>query len=103
MAGSIARQNIRDVGRQTGADHPYYSAAGGVGSYASEIARNLGARVIGTASWAVHDKTRRRVMDAATNLQNILAAKAKYDPNRVLSPHPAIFDERSSITERESK
>jgi len=26
--------------------------------------------------------------------RRFVAAKAKYDPNRVLSPHPAIFEER---------
>ncbi|MGZ7099807.1 MAG: NADP-dependent oxidoreductase [Candidatus Angelobacter sp.] len=49
-AGSTALQIIRDViGAKPGITILIHGAAGGVGSYASQIAKNLGARVIGTA------------------------------------------------------
>ena len=49
--GSMALQVIRDaIGAKPGMSILIHGAAGGVGSYASQIARNLGARVIGTAS-----------------------------------------------------
>jgi len=50
-AGSTALQIIRDVvAAKSGMTILIQGAAGGVGSYASQIARILGARVIGTAS-----------------------------------------------------
>jgi NADPH:quinone reductase-like Zn-dependent oxidoreductase len=52
-AGSTALQIIRDVvGAKPGMSILIHGAAGGVGSYASQIARNLGARVVGTATGA---------------------------------------------------
>jgi NADPH:quinone reductase-like Zn-dependent oxidoreductase len=52
-AGSTALQIIRDVvAAKPGMAILIHGAAGGVGSYASQIAKNLGARVIGTASGA---------------------------------------------------
>lgn len=52
-AGSTALQIIRDVvAAKPGMSILIHGAAGGVGSYASQIARNLGARVIGTAAGA---------------------------------------------------
>ena len=50
-AGSTALQIIRDVvAAKPGMTILIHGAAGGVGSYASQIARNLEARVIGTAT-----------------------------------------------------
>lgn len=50
-AGSTALQIVRDVvAAKPGMTILIHGAAGGVGSYASQIARNLGARVIGTAA-----------------------------------------------------
>src|SRR5215472_1949818 len=50
-AGSTALQIIRDAVRaKPGMTILIQGAAGGVGSYASQMARNLGARVLGTAS-----------------------------------------------------
>ena len=50
-AGSTALQIIRDVvAARPGITILIHGAAGGVGAYASQIAKNLGARVIGTAS-----------------------------------------------------
>src|SRR5690349_7136573 len=52
-AGSTALQLVRDVVEpKPGLTILIHGAAGGVGSYASQIARNLGARVIGNASGA---------------------------------------------------
>ncbi|HEU5413347.1 MAG TPA: NADP-dependent oxidoreductase [Candidatus Angelobacter sp.] len=52
-AGSTALQVIRDVvTAKTGITILIHGAAGGVGSYASQIAINVGARVIGTATGA---------------------------------------------------
>ena len=50
-AGSTALQVIRDVVKaKSGMTILVHGAAGGVGSFASQIAKNFGARVIGTAS-----------------------------------------------------
>src|SRR5579862_8999932 len=50
-AGSTALQIVRDVvAAKSGMTILIHGAAGGVGSYASQIAKNLGARVIGTAA-----------------------------------------------------
>lgn len=50
-AGSTALQIIRDVvGAKPGMTILIHGAAGGVGSFASQIGKNLGARVIGTAA-----------------------------------------------------
>jgi len=50
-AGSTALQIIRDVVKAAaGITVLIHGAAGGVGSFASQIARNMGARVIGTAT-----------------------------------------------------
>jgi NADPH:quinone reductase-like Zn-dependent oxidoreductase len=52
-AGSNALQVIRDVvGAKPGMSILIHGAAGGVGSFASQIARDLGARVVGTATGA---------------------------------------------------
>ena len=52
-AGSTALQIIRDVvTAKTGNTMLIHGAAGGVGSYASQMALNVGARVIGTATGA---------------------------------------------------
>src|SRR5437868_9855204 len=52
-AGSTALQVIRDVvAAKPGMTVLIHGAAGGVGSYASQLAKNLGARVIGTAAQA---------------------------------------------------
>lgn len=52
-AGSTALHIIRDViAAKTGITILIHGAAGGVGSYASQIAVNVGARVIGTATGA---------------------------------------------------
>jgi len=58
LAGLTAYQTIRRAGVR--ADHTVlvHAAAGGVGSFAVQIARALGARVIGTASEANHDYLR---------------------------------------------
>ncbi len=51
--GSTALQVIRDVvGAKSGMTILIHGAAGGVGSLASQIAKHLGARVVGTASGA---------------------------------------------------
>ena len=50
-AGSTALQIIRDVvGARRGVTILIHGAAGGVGSFASQIAENFGAKVIGTAT-----------------------------------------------------
>lgn len=50
-AGSTALQIIRDIVKAApGITVLIHGAAGGVGSFASQIARNMGARVIGTAT-----------------------------------------------------
>jgi NADPH:quinone reductase-like Zn-dependent oxidoreductase len=52
-AGSTALQIVRDVvAAKPGMSILIHGAAGGVGSYASQIAKNLGAHVLGTASGA---------------------------------------------------
>jgi NADPH:quinone reductase-like Zn-dependent oxidoreductase len=58
LAGLTAYQTIRRAGVQSGHTVLVHAAAGGVGSFAVQIARSLGARVIGTASEANHDYLR---------------------------------------------
>ncbi|MFE0748075.1 NADP-dependent oxidoreductase [Gordonia sp. NPDC058843] len=58
LAGLTAYQTIRRAGVQSGQTVLIHAAAGGVGSFAVQIARSLGARVIGTASEDNHDYLR---------------------------------------------
>ncbi|MHC3002273.1 NADP-dependent oxidoreductase [Gordonia sp. GN26] len=58
LAGLTAYQTIRRAGVQSGHTVLVHAAAGGVGSFAVQIARSLGARVIGTASETNHDYLR---------------------------------------------
>ncbi|MGE5112012.1 MAG: NADP-dependent oxidoreductase [Acidobacteriaceae bacterium] len=84
-AGSTALQIIRDVvNARSGMSILIHGAAGGVGSYASQISRNLGARVIGTATGAdveylnslgveeVIDYKRERFEDRATGMDAVV-------------------------------
>ena len=84
-AGSTALQIVRDVlAAKPGMTILIHGAAGGVGSYASQIAENLGARVVGTASGAdieylrslgineVIDYKRERFEDKATGLDAVV-------------------------------
>jgi NADPH:quinone reductase-like Zn-dependent oxidoreductase len=84
-AGSTALQIVRDVvDAKAGMTILIHGAAGGVGSYASQIAKNLGARVIGTASGAdieylkslgvdeVVDYKRERFEDKATGIDAVV-------------------------------
>ena len=59
LAGLTAYQSLHDVaGLGKGQTVLIHAAAGGVGGFAVQIAKNLGARVIGTASAANHDYVR---------------------------------------------
>lgn len=58
LAGLTAWQSIRRVGVTEGQTVLVHAAAGGVGQFAVQIARALGARVIGTASARNHDHLR---------------------------------------------
>jgi NADPH:quinone reductase-like Zn-dependent oxidoreductase len=84
-AGSTALQIIRDVvAAKPGMTILIHGAAGGVGSYASQIAKNLGARVIGTAAGAdieylkslgvdkIIDYQRERFEDEATGVDAVV-------------------------------
>jgi NADPH:quinone reductase-like Zn-dependent oxidoreductase len=84
-AGSTALQIVRDVvAAKPGMTILIHGAAGGVGSYVSQIAKNLGARVIGTASGAdieylkslgvdeVVDYKRDRFEDKATGIDAVV-------------------------------
>ena len=84
-AGSTALQIIRDVvAAKPGMTVLIHGAAGGVGSYASQIAKNLGARVLGTATGVdveyltslglaqVIDFKRERFEDKATGLDAVV-------------------------------
>jgi NADPH2:quinone reductase len=55
LAGLTAYQTIHRSNVRAGQTVLVHAAAGGVGSFAVQIARGLGARVIGTASEANHD------------------------------------------------
>ncbi|MGW9265627.1 NADP-dependent oxidoreductase [Gordonia terrae] len=55
LAGLTAYQTIRRAGVQSGHTVLVHAASGGVGSFAVQIARSLGARVIGTASESNHE------------------------------------------------
>ncbi|MBD5787883.1 NADP-dependent oxidoreductase [Cellulosimicrobium terreum] len=58
LAGLTAYQTIRRAGVSSGHVVLVHAAAGGVGSFAVQVARALGARVIGTASERNHDYLR---------------------------------------------
>lgn len=59
LAGLTAYQTIVHTLQTTGSDTVLvHAAAGGVGSFAVQVARSLGARVIGTASEPNHDYVR---------------------------------------------
>ncbi|WP_456824959.1 NADP-dependent oxidoreductase [Cellulomonas sp. P5_E12] len=58
LAGLTAYQAIRRAGVHEGQTVLVHAAAGGVGAFAVQIARSLGARVIGTASERNHDHLR---------------------------------------------
>ncbi len=58
LAGLTAYQTLVRLGTGEGDTVLIHNAAGGVGSLAVQIARTLGARVIGTASPANHDRLR---------------------------------------------
>ncbi|MBD8080762.1 NADP-dependent oxidoreductase [Cellulosimicrobium arenosum] len=55
LAGLTAYQTIRRAGLEPGQTVLVHAAAGGVGSFAVQLARTLGARVIGTASQTNHE------------------------------------------------
>ena len=59
LTGLTAYQSIQRAGVRDGQTVLVHAAAGGVGSFAVQIARSLGARVIGTASESNHDYLRR--------------------------------------------
>ncbi len=58
LAGLTALQSIRRAGVQSGQTVLIHAAAGGVGSFATQLAVLAGARVIGTASPANHEYLR---------------------------------------------
>jgi NADPH:quinone reductase-like Zn-dependent oxidoreductase len=58
LAGLTAYQTLTRLGAAEGDTVLIHGAAGGVGTYAVQIARHLGARVIGTASAGNHDRLR---------------------------------------------
>jgi len=58
LAGLTAYQTIQRAGVHGGQTVLVHAAAGGVGGFAVQIARSLGARVIGTASERNHDHLR---------------------------------------------
>lgn len=58
LAGLTAYQTIRRAGVRPGQRVLIHAAAGGVGSFAVQLARHAGARVVGTASAANHDYLR---------------------------------------------
>lgn len=58
LAGLTALQSIRRVGVEAGQTVLIHAAAGGVGSFATQLAVRAGARVIGTGSPASHDYLR---------------------------------------------
>jgi len=58
LAGLTAYQTIQRAGISAGQTVLVHAAAGGVGGFAVQIARALGARVIGTASERNHDHLR---------------------------------------------
>ena len=58
LAGLTAWQSIRRAGVTAGQTVLVHAAAGGVGQFAVQIARALGARVVGTASARNHDHLR---------------------------------------------
>lgn len=58
LAGLTAYQSLTRLGLREGETVLIHAASGGVGRFAVQIARSLGAHVIGTASPAHHDRLR---------------------------------------------
>ena len=58
LAGLTAYQTLTRLGTRPDTTVLIHNASGGVGSFAVQIARHLGARVIGTASRQHHDRLR---------------------------------------------
>lgn len=66
LTGLTAYQSIRRAGVRAGQTVLVHAAAGGVGAFAVQIARSLGARVVGTASEGNHDFLRSLGAEAVT-------------------------------------
>ncbi|MGY4645180.1 NADP-dependent oxidoreductase [Cellulomonas sp. URHB0016] len=66
LAGLTAYQSIRRVGVSAGQTVLVHAAAGGVGGFGVQLARSLGARVIGTASERNHDHLRELGVEPVT-------------------------------------
>lgn len=80
LAGLTAYQAIRRSGVTTGQTVLVHAAAGGVGSFGVQIARALGARVIGTASEANHEWLR------ALGVEPVRYGDGLVDAVRALAP-----------------
>jgi len=84
-AGSTALQIIRDVVKaRPGMTILIHGAAGGVGSFASQIARNSGARVVGTASGADIEYLKKIGVDEVIDY-----ARERFE-DKVSQPHAVV-------------
>ncbi|QAY71525.1 NADP-dependent oxidoreductase [Xylanimonas protaetiae] len=80
LAGLTAYQTVHRSGVAAGQTVLVHAAAGGVGSFGVQIARALGARVIGTASEANHDWLR------SLGVEPVLYGDGLVDAVRELAP-----------------
>ncbi|ACY21803.1 Alcohol dehydrogenase zinc-binding domain protein [Gordonia bronchialis DSM 43247] len=83
LAGLTAYQTIHRAGLWSGQSVLVHAAAGGVGSFAVQIARSVGARVIGTASEANHDYLRRLGAEPVTYGEGLAERVRALEPEGV--------------------
>lgn len=81
LAGLTAYQAIRRSGVASGQTVLVLAAAGGVGAFAVQIARSLGARVIGTASERNHEYLR------GLGAEPVMYGEGVVERVRALAPH----------------
>ena len=82
-AALTASQALSELNVATGDTVLIHAAAGGVGSFAVQLARMAGARVIGTASPANHDYLRRLGAEPVSYEHNLVAQVRQLAPSGV--------------------
>jgi NADPH:quinone reductase-like Zn-dependent oxidoreductase len=102
MAGLTAWQSLVDVADvQPGQRVLIHGAAGGVGHVATQIAKHLGAYVIGTASAGKHDFVRSLGADELVDYQTVDFERAVGDVDVVLDSIGGAYADRSVRVLRE--
>lgn len=80
LAGLTALQTVRRAGVESGSNVLIHAAAGGVGSFATQLAVMAGARVVGTAGEANHDYLRTLGAEPVSHGDGLVAAARALAP-----------------------